>query len=239
MSKHHTDREYGEHLGELRESLLSIAQLVEEMIDDATRALIQGDVELAQETIRKDRRVNQRELEIDELCTLILAKWQPVAVDLRFVTIALKMVTDLERIGDLAVNLCERTIDHGGAFTEFDVSESWQEMSDLVRGMIRMAIEAFFERDAERARAVLDADDRVDELYSEVFRVVLAEMQKDPSIVQQGTHMVSILKWMERMGDHATNIAEHVVFMVRGQDIRHEGKLPRRASVPGTKPTPK
>ena len=112
-------------------------------------------------------------------------------------------------------------------------------MSDLVRGMIRMAIEAFFERDAERARAVLDADDRVDELYSEVFRVVLAEMQKDPSIVQQGTHMVSILKWMERMGDHATNIAEHVVFMVRGQDIRHEGKLPRRASVPGTKPTPK
>ena len=226
MSKQHTDREYGEQLEELRRSLLTMAKLVQQMILDATQALVEGNVELARDTIRSDRRVNQRELEIDELCTLILAKWQPVASDLRFVTIALKMVTDLERIGDLAVNLCERTLDYGRAFP-FEVRAQLDEMSETIRGMIDSAIQAFFDGDAEAARKVLDTDDRVDELYGEIFHIVLEAMQKDAGVVPEGTHMLSIVKWMERMGDHATNIAEHVVFMVRGQDIRHEGKLPK------------
>jgi phosphate transport system protein len=225
MTRGHTDREYEEQLGSLRERLLKMAGLVEQMIVDAMRATLAADKQLARETIERDTAVNRLEVESDELCLLILAKRQPLASDLRFVTLALKMVTDLERIGDLAVNICERTID----LPEAPQSWPWdklERMSRTVRSMIRDAIEAFVDRDVDKAQRVHGQDDEVDKLYWSVFREVLEVMRKQPDAVQDGIHIQSIAKFLERMGDHSTNLAEQVVFMIKGKDIRHLGRKP-------------
>lgn len=223
MRRAHTDREYESQLEELRERLLRMAGVVEQMIVDAVRAALDQDRELAAETIEHDHTVNRLEVESDELCLLILAKRQPLASDLRFVTLSLKMVTDLERIGDLAVNICERAIDLAGH------PQPWpwdgvEAMGREVRGMIRDAIQAFVDRDVDKAQAVCDRDQDVDRLYWQVFRNVLELMRKQPHSVHDGIHVQSIAKFLERMGDHATNLAEQVVFMIKGKDIRHIGR---------------
>jgi phosphate transport system protein len=232
----HTDRNYEAQLEELRQRLMRMAAIVESMIDASVRALVSGNVELARETIRRDRSVNRLELEADELCTEILARWQPVASDLRFVTIALKMVTDLERIGDLAVNICERVQDMAGHPQPWDFS-GIERMAVLVGEMIRGAIEAFVAADAERAQKVIDRDEEVDELYHTLFRALVATMKEDPgTLVRDGIHVLSVAKWVERMADHSTNLAEQVVFMVKGKDVRHIGKLPESGTRDSRKP---
>lgn len=220
MRRAHTDREYESQLEELRERLLRMAGVVEQMIVDAVRAALDQNRELAEATIEHDTTVNRLEVESDELCLLILAKRQPLASDLRFVTLSLKMVTDLERIGDLAVNICERAIDLAGH------PQPWpwdgiEAMGREVRAMIRDAIQAFVDRDVEKAQAVCDRDKDVDQLYWQSFRTVLDLMRKQPNSVHDGIHVQSIAKFLERMGDHATNLAEQVVFMIKGKDIRH------------------
>jgi phosphate transport system protein len=226
----HTDRTYEALLTELRQRLVRMASIVEDMIASSIKALVSGKAELARETIRRDRTVNRLELEADELCTQILARFQPVASDLRFVTIALKMVTDLERIGDLAVNVSERVVDMvdntSGGEQPWGFSDI-ERMAELVREMVHDAIEAFVAADAERAQSVIERDDEVDELYHQAFRALVATMKTDPAdLVRDGIHMLSVAKWVERMADHATNLAEQVVFYVRGKDVRHAGKLP-------------
>ncbi|HEX7478083.1 MAG TPA: phosphate signaling complex protein PhoU [Polyangiales bacterium] len=223
ITRGHTDREYEEQLQSLRERLLKMAGVVEQMIVNAVRATLDGNKDLARETIERDTVVNRLEVESDELCLLILAKRQPLASDLRFVTLSLKMVTDLERIGDLAVNICERAIELP------DAPQVWpwdkiERMSRAVRMMIRDAIEAFVDRDVDKAQNVHAQDDQVDKLYWAVFREVLDVMRKQPDSVQDGIHVQSIAKFLERMGDHATNLAEQVVFMIKGKDIRHMGR---------------
>jgi phosphate transport system protein len=220
MGKVHTDREYESDLKKLRERLLKMAGRVEEMIADSVKSLVERDVELARRTIDADRLVNRAEVEVDELCMVILAKRQPVASDLRFVTLSLKMVTDLERIGDLAVNICERAIDLG----EDAPLKPWVDvprMANIVQAMVRDAIDAFVAGDVERAQSVIERDKSLDELYIRVFRDLLATMLDDGSKVERGIHAQSVAKWLERMGDHATNLAEQVIFMVKGKDIRH------------------
>lgn len=220
----HTDREYENDLKLLRERLLLMAGRVEGMIADAVRALIERNAVIAQRTIEADHKVNRAEMEIDELCMLILVKRQPMASDLRFVTHSLKMVTDLERIGDLAVNICERAMD----LCRFPPSESSGDISRMasaVQSMTRDAIEAFVQRCSEEAENVMLRDDEVDELYHHVFRDILAGMLRDPSVVERGIHLQSVAKFLERIGDHATNLAEQVIFMVRAEDVRHTGKL--------------
>jgi phosphate transport system protein len=220
MIKLHTDREYENELKKLRERLLRMAGRVEQMIADSVKALVEQDVQLARRTIEADRLVDRAEVETDELCLVILAKRQPVASDLRFVTLSLKMVTDLERIGDLAVNICERAIDLG-----LDPPlKPWVDvprMAGIVQGMVRDAIDAFVAGDVQRAQSVVDRDQSLDELYTRVFRELLSTMLDDGSKVERGIHA----KWLERMGDHATNLAEQVVFMVKGKDIRHVARL--------------
>jgi len=222
----HTDRNYEAQLDELRQRLMRMAAIVESMIGSSIRALVDNNVELAKETIRRDRSVNRLELEADSLCTEILARWQPVASDLRFVTIALKMVTDLERIGDLAVNICERVPD----MVERPQPWDWKGieiMSDVVRAMIHDAIESFVTADTDLAQRVIDRDEEVDELYHTMFRSLVATMKENPgTLVRDGIHILSVAKWVERMADHSTNLAEQVVFMVKGKDVRHIGKLP-------------
>ena len=219
----HTARQYEEELQQIRESLLLMAGHVEQMISCAGRALVQRDTELARRTIEQDRLVNRAEVEIDERCLLILAKRQPMASDLRFVTLVMKMVTDLERIADLAVNICERAIDLSRG-TQVVVHADIPIMSQFVETMIGDAIDAFVNRDSSKAWAVIQRDDDVDELYHQVFEDLLERMRAHPNAVHQLIHVQSVAKWLERMGDHSTNLAELVIFMVEGRDPRHPGK---------------
>ncbi len=225
MAKIHTDREYEAQLEQLRENLLSMANRVEAMIADSVRSLVNRDSALARATIQNDHEVNRHEVETDELCLQILARWHPMASDLRFITLALKMVTDLERIGDLAVNISERAIDlsHVPKLAPWDQIPG---MAAIVGAMIRDAIDAFLVGDAAKAQQVIDWDDEVDKLYREVFFEVVQIMARNPEAVENGVMIQSVAKWLERMADHATNLAEQVIFMVRGKDIRHIGKLP-------------
>lgn len=218
-----TDREYAAQLQELKDRLLRMAGQVEEMIECAVSALLNGDVQLAKETIGRDARVNRQEIETDELCLLILARWQPMASDLRFVTLSLKMVTDLERIGDLAVNVCERAVDLAGLKMPWNWNKVSQ-MADLVRSMVHDAIDGFVLENAGRAEQVIERDDEVDKLYAEALNELVALMREDTASIPACIHALSVAKWLERMADHSTNLAEQVVFMVRGKDIRHLGK---------------
>jgi phosphate transport system protein len=224
MNKLHTNREYENELRLLRERIVIMAGRVEEMIANSVNALMQSNVDLARRTIALDRRVNGDEMEMDELCLVLLAKRQPLGADLRFITIALKMVTDLERIGDLAVNICERVIKLEQT-PEVHPHPKIHDMAQTVRKMIRVAIDAYVNSDAERAEGVIAQDDEVDELYHQVFRDSLNDMMKNDKWIAPLIHIQSVAKWVERIGDHCTNLAEMVVFMVRGTDIRHMGKL--------------
>lgn len=223
-SHKHIHKDYEEELADLRQRLLEMAGRVEEMIASSMKALINRDVELAEQTIASDHRVNRDEMDIDELCLVILAKRQPMAGDLRFITIALKMVTDLERIGDLAVNICQRTIDLT-KLPELGPYQDIPQMADDVKTMVREAIDAFVDRDVRQAQEVIERDDRVDELYHKVNRELIEMMRAEDDIVKAATHVQAIAKHLERMADHTTNIAEQVIFMVRGKDIRHHNKL--------------
>jgi phosphate transport system protein len=220
----HIHKDYEEELDDLRQRLLKMAGRVEEMIANSMKALIGRNVDLAEQTIASDHRVNRDEMEIDELCLVILAKRQPMAGDLRFITIALKMVTDLERIGDLAVNICQRTIDLS-SLPELGPYQDIPEMADHVKEMVKDAIDAFVDRDVVKAQEVIERDDRVDEIYHKVNRELIVMMREEDDIVQAAAHVQSIAKHLERMADHTTNLAEQVIFMVRGKDIRHHNKL--------------
>lgn len=222
--KSHTDRGYEAELGEVRKHLLRMAGMVESMIAASVRALEQGDVELARRTIASDAKVNRAEIETDELCIRILARRQPMASDLRLITLAFKMVTDLERIGDLAVNICERTIDLENA-PPVRSYEDIHRMADVVQTMVKDAIDAFVERDAARAESVIARDDEVDELYHRVLEDIIEMMATDPHTLRRGIHEQSVAKWLERMADHATNVAEQVIYALKGTDVRHIGKL--------------
>lgn len=223
MTQARTDRSYEAELRELRERLLFMAGRVEQMIASSVGAFVNRDLVLAETTIEADHQVNLDEIEADDHCLRILAKRQPMASDLRFITLALKMVTDLERISDLAVNICERAIDLG-AETDVERFDGIAQMGETVRSMVHDAIEAFVTDDPHEARAVIDRDDEVDDLYDLVFRDILYVMMENPNAVHRGIHLLSVAKYLERMADHATNLAEQVVFMVKGKDIRHLGK---------------
>ncbi len=220
----HTDREYDNQLRQLRDKLLLMAGHVESMIASSVKALVDRDVTLARRTIDNDHKVNKAEVETDELCLLILAKRQPMASDLRFITLALKMVTDLERIGDLAVNICERAIDLSSE-PPVRSYDDIQRTADIVQTMVRDAIDAFVRADVAKAEAVIARDDEVDELYHQIFRDILQQMLGDSAAIQRGIHVQSVAKWLERIADHSTNLAELVVFMVKGKDIRHVGHM--------------
>lgn len=200
-----------------------MAERVQKMTLKAVRSLIERNSELAAEVILEDREVNREEIETDELCMLILARRQPMASDLRFVTIAMKMVTDIERIGDLAVNIAERAITLNGQPAIRPYSDIPQ-MADNVSTMLHEAITAFLDQDVKLAEKVVANDDEVDELYHKVFRDILALMNEDPEAVRPGIDLQSVAKFLERMADHATNLAEMVIYMARGKDVRHIGK---------------
>jgi phosphate transport system protein len=224
MSPQHTDREYETELEKLREQILLMGAKVEDMIAGSIRALLERDSDLARRMIEADHQVNRLEVETDDLCLRILARRQPVASDLRFITIALKLVTDLERIGDLAVNTCERVVELNQE-PPLKPYVDLPKMAEAARGMVRDALDAFVAADADRARRVIEADRVVDAYYAQIFRELLTYMMEDSRNIFRATRVQSIAKYIERIGDHATNLAEMVVFMVKGKDIRHMGSM--------------
>lgn len=220
MAGQHTSKVYEQELRTLREKVLLMGSLAEEMIQKGLLALKNRDADLAQRTRRVDRHINRLECEVDELCLRILAMRQPVASDLRFITTALKIVTDLERIGDIGVNICERVAelaDEPPLPEVVDVSS----LADESLGVLHQALDALVSRDVDRATALLAQDDHIDEQYTRIFQQVLSMMSRDPSTIYRATRIQSIAKYLERIGDHAMNIAETVVFLVKGTDIRH------------------
>lgn len=216
----HTSRHYEHELKILREKILLTGGKVEEMIAQAMQALINSDESLARELIASDRQINTLEKEIDELCFNILALRQPTASDLRFIITSLKIVTDLERIGDLGVNISERTLD---LLQELPLKPyvHLPKLAQMAQSMMREALDAFVRKDIELAREVLTHDDPVDDLTKKIFNELLELMKKDSHNVARAVRLMFVAKYLERIADHATNIAEMVLFMLRGEDVRH------------------
>jgi phosphate transport system protein len=222
MDRRHIDREFQGELEKLREDVLTMGARVEDMFDQALKALTSRDLLLARATIANDRIIDKHELEIDERCLQILARRQPMASDLRFITTTLKLVTDLERVGDLCVNICERVIE---VSTEMSGTAmiAVTRIADVTRSMLHDALDAFVNEDAAKAEAVIDRDRIVDAYYAQLYPAQIAEMMADPQAINLSTRMLSLGKSLERIADHATNISEMVVFMVRGEVVRHGG----------------
>ncbi|MFN8542646.1 MAG: phosphate signaling complex protein PhoU [Candidatus Binatia bacterium] len=226
MMRQHTDRQYEQQLGKLRSSVLEMGGLVEHQIGQATRALVERDAELGRATVARDHTVNRLDVEVDELCITLLALHQPAGRDLRLITTALKVTTDLERIGDLATSIAERAVELA-AEPPLKPYIDLPRMADLSRDMVRRSLDAFVREDAELALAVCAADDAIDKLHDQLFRELLSFMVENPQTITRAMRLLFISKSLERVADHATNIAEMVIFMVKGRSIRHLDQVPR------------
>lgn len=218
--KQHTDKSYDAELDGLRARLLTLGAKVESEIAAGIKALAERDSKLAEEVLAADREVNVMEMEIDETCRRLLALRQPAASDLRFITTALKIVVDLERIGDLAVNVAERAIDLNQSPPMRPVHDL-QRLAELCQKQVRAALDSFVDADAQKAEAVIRDDALVDALYHTLFNELLGLMLEDSKNIRRATSFMFVAKHLERLADHATNVAEMVIYMVKGKDVRH------------------
>lgn len=221
----HTSHEFAEELRQLKEQLLAMGGRCERMVHMAGRAIVEQNPELAEEVIALDRRTNSDERSIDDMAVRILALRQPVGRDLRFTITAVKVVTDLERIGDEAVNLAERAKELSERPSLPPPAQQLPLMAKRAGHVLHAALDSFVHEDADAAEEVFRMDDLVDELYGTVLMSSLTFMREHSERVPAGMRVASCAKYLERIADHATNIAEMVVFLVRGEDVRHEGKL--------------
>jgi phosphate transport system protein len=213
-------RQFTIELEELNQKLLHMGGLVETAINRSVRALVDQNRNLAEQVIRDHRQIGRLEMEIEGMATRLLALRQPVARDLRLLTAALKINTDLERIGELSVHVAERALllmHHPLVKPLVDIPH----MASLVQSMLLRCLEAFVKGDAGLARSVLLSDDEVDRLRDAVYAELQETMQHDPGVVPAAVDLIFVARNLERIGDHATNIAEDVVFLVQGVDVRH------------------
>jgi phosphate transport system protein len=215
MSKH-LERD----LDNLKQGLLTLAASVEEALHKAIRALQQHDARLAQEVIDGDNQIDEDENHIEEECLKILALHQPVAVDLRRIAAAMKINGELERMADLAEDIAERAV-HLAGLRAMEVPAKLQRMTDLTTSMVRQSLDAFVNLDARLARTVCRLDDEVDRYNTEIIAELIAAMRASPALVEAGLSFFSATRHLERIADHATNIAEDVVYLVEGEIIRH------------------
>jgi len=213
-------RHFAVELEELNQALLGMGALVESSIHCSVQALVNRDERMARRVIEDEVRINQMELDIDARVTRLLALNQPVAGDLRLLIIALKINTDLERMGDLAVNIAERAISLAKVPLVKPLIDT-PRMASLVEDMLHSSLDAFVKRDADLAEKVLPADDEVDSIRDNIYSELLEVMQSNPSVVPSAIHLMFVARNLERIADHTTNIAEDVIFLVRGVDIRH------------------
>ncbi len=217
---HHIDHHFDDALDALKKRILFMGGVVDAMVADATRALTERNADLARAIVARDREVDALEVAIDEQCLALLARYQPAASDLRFVTRGLKIVTDLERIADLAVNTAQRVIE---IVREGDPPVDLGEMAGIVQGMLRDALDAFVRGDVAKAEAVLGKDDAVDALTERYVTELMERSMVKPHNLRRYFPATSIVRYLERIADHATNIAEIAIFMAKGRDVRHGG----------------
>jgi phosphate transport system protein len=218
--REHTSQHYEQQLRKIRDRLLAMSGKAESALQDAMQALVERSLSLATEVIERDDEIDGMELEIDDLALETLALEQPVASDLRFLATVLKIVRDVERIGDIAVNSAERTRE---ILTEPELKPlvDLPVMSRLAQESLRKSLDAFVNGDVEQAEQVIRDDTRLDYMYEQILRELLTYMLEDPHTISRCVKLMFIAKGLERVGDHASNIAEMVVFLVRGKDIRH------------------
>jgi len=213
-------RHFHDELDALKQTLLSMGALVEDQIRRAMQALLERDDVIAQEVIDRDRQVNTYDVEVDEQCVNLLALHQPAASDLRFITTAMKIVTDLERIGDQAVNIAQRALELNRE-PQLKPYIDLPRMADRAQRMVKESLDAFVAGDTALARQVCAADAEVDALKEQIFRELLTYMMEDPRTVSRAIRVILISRFMERVADHATNIAEMVIYLVEGKMVRH------------------
>jgi phosphate transport system protein len=212
----HADQEFDA----LKRELVHMAALAEAAIGNAIRALLLRDVQAADDVLRADDAINRMELAIDERCLRMLALYQPEASDLRFLAMALKINNDLERIGDQAVNIAERTLEllkEASLKPLIDIPH----LAQLVQAMLKHSVDAFVHRDTALARSVCQRDDEVDVLDDQMFRELLTYMMQDPRTITRAVNLILVSRHLERVADHATNIAEDVIYLVEGRHIKH------------------
>jgi phosphate transport system protein len=213
-------RHFVEELEDLQGRLLEMGTLVESAIHQSVQALVERSEELARQVLGNEDRINHLEIEIDELAVRLLALQQPMARDLRFLTAAIKINTDLERMGDLAVNIVERAL----ALIQRPAVKPWvdiPQMARIVESMVRKSLDAFVRREPDLARGVLVSDDTVDRLRDSIIAELISFMQDNPATIPQGLDLILVARHLERIADHATNIAEDTLFLVKGVDVRH------------------
>jgi phosphate transport system protein len=216
MERHHFQQE----LETLKERLLAMGGLAEERVRTAMQGLVERDSELIDQVLNGDMPLNELHIEVDDLCLKLLALHSPMAADLRAVMAAIKINSDLERVGDLAVNIGEasrRYIQHPSIKRLIDIPR----MAGTAQRMLREALDSYVRGDIPLAQQVLDQDDELDTLKTQVFRELLTYMLQDPATIEPALDLILISRHLERIGDHATNVAEDVIFMVSGRDVRH------------------
>jgi phosphate transport system protein len=216
----HIRSEFDAEIDELKKKILTMGSMVESMVSDSLAALVTRDTPLAQTVMGRDREVDLMEMAVDELAVRMVALRQPAASDLRLIIAALKISTDLERIGDIGVNIAERVVELN-AEPQLKPYIDLPRMADAAQGMIHSALDAFVTGDVPLAVKVLESDQLVDDLNSQIFHELLAYMLADPKTVNRATRLIFISKYLERVADHATNVAEEVIYTIQGRDVRH------------------
>ncbi len=220
METHDKVRHFQEELERLKERILAMGGLAEERVQAAVEALVSGERDRLAKVLRGDEPINQLHVEIDGLAFRLLALYQPMASDLRVIVAALKINTDLERVGDMAVNIAEaalRYLEHPPVKPLLDLPR----MGAIAQAMLRDALDAFVRRDTALAQSVLDRDDTLDSLKTQIFRELLTYMLQSPPTIEGALDLILISRHLERIGDHATNIAEDIIFLVSAKDVRH------------------
>jgi phosphate transport system protein len=218
-------RHFQEELDVLKSRLLEMGGLAEQRVRRAVQGLAEREHDLIESVLIGDEPINALQLEIDDRCLKLLALHQPMATDLRAVMAAVKINTDLERVGDLAVNIAEaakRYAMHPPVKKLIDIPK----MADIAQAMLRDALDSYVKRDMALARQVLHQDDSLDALKTQIFRELLSFMLKDPSTIEAALDLILVSRHLERIGDHATNVAEDVIFMVSARDVRHNAPEP-------------
>ena len=213
-------RHFHEEIETLKQTLLAMGGLVEDQIRHVMRALVERDDALAQEVIERDQQVNAYDVEVDETCVSLLALHQPAAGDLRFITTAMKIVTDLERMGDQAVNIAQRVLELNRE-PQLKPYIDLPRMAEKAQLMVKQSLDAFVARDTELARRVCGEDAEVDALKEQIFRELLTFMMEDARTIPRAIRLILISRFLERVADHATNVAEMVIYLVDAKMVRH------------------
>lgn len=211
---------FQQEMNQLKEKILRMGARVEEAIRDSVEALKTRDAEKAKQVIASDKQIDALEIEIDEACHQLLALYQPVASDMRFITSTLKMTSDLERMGDLAVNISERVlslIQEPPLKPLIDIPR----LAEIAQEMVRRSLDALVHLDAAGAKQVCEQDDVADQLHEQIVRELISYMLEDKNNIRRALDLISVSRQLERIADHATNVAEDVIYLVQGKDIRH------------------